>query len=215
MADVFSTLRKKRLYLLIFCFFLWMAAAGVLIPHVAPISVDFFAATKSSDGVGIACDGNVSGPAHTQGRNATLSTHQEACRAGARTAVSWVAVTAFFQNGLAFVVTPLIGWASDGLGRKPFFAASQVFAAIPAVWIVLYLHFGGARLPQRHRECCCSPASAMHACVCICAFTTVERVATANHKSCEFSCDGMSFPSSNNLSLCTHTIQAARQSAAW
>eukprot|EP00892_Ulva_mutabilis_P007174 jgi/Ulvmu1/4829/UM020_0115.1 len=145
MADVFSTLRRKRLYLLIFCFFLWMAAAGVLIPHITPISVDYFAAVKGGDG--IKCDGDVSYRAQAQSHNSTEAPHLEACRLGSRTAVSWVAITAFFQNGLAFVVSPLVGWASDGLGRKPFFAASQVAAVLPALWIGLYLRFGAMAFP--------------------------------------------------------------------
>lgn len=148
MAGILSTLRKQRLYLLIFCFFLWMSSAGVLFPHITPISVDYFAAPTVGDGVYVTCDDNVPGPAQTQGHNSTAAARQEACRNGSRTAVAWVAGTAFFQNGLAFLVSPLVGWASDGFGRKPFFAASQVFALVPSVWIGLYLQFGGAIFRQ-------------------------------------------------------------------
>lgn len=154
MTDVFSTLRTKRLYLLIFCFFLWMASAGVLIPHVTPVSVDYFAATDGGGRLHGSCDGIVASTMQTQGQNSTVAAHQEACRLGSRTAVSWVAVTAFFQNALAFIVSPLVGWASDGFGRKPFFAASICFAALPALWIGIYLWYGGMLLFQLHRMLC-------------------------------------------------------------
>lgn len=153
MSDVFSTLRTKRLYLLVFCFFLWMGSAGVLFPHITPISVDYFAVTKGSGSLDGTCDSNVASIPQTRGQNATEPAHEEACRMGSRTAVSWVAGTAFFQNVLAFIVSPLVGWASDGLGRKPFFAASQLFSALPAVWIGLYLYYGGMLLCELHRPC--------------------------------------------------------------
>jgi len=73
MAGILSTLRKQRLYLLIFCFFLWMSSAGVLFPHITPISVDYFAAPTVGDGVYVTCDDNVPGPAQTQGHNSTVS----------------------------------------------------------------------------------------------------------------------------------------------
>lgn len=118
-----------------------MASAGILFPHITPVSVDYFAGT-SSDDASTTCDGNVGND-----QSSPSVAHQEACREGSRTAVLWVAVTAFFQNGLAFFAQPCVGWASDAQGRKPFYFFAMIASALPAVWIGLYLRAGGVSTP--------------------------------------------------------------------
>lgn len=113
MATLVATLLSRRLWLVFSSFFLWMAALTVMIPHLTPISVDYFASLEA--GVPVSC----------AGQHSDLDAGLRAkCARGSATAVRYVSFKSFLSDAvLGLLVSPLVGWMSDAYGRKPFFVA--------------------------------------------------------------------------------------------
>lgn len=115
MDSLVATLLRKRLWLLFVSFFLWMAAITLLLPHMTPISVNYFASRAA--GVPVSCEAS------------DKAIVQAACAVGSATAVRYVSITSFLSNAiLGLLVSPLAGWLSDSYGRKPFFLVGASFS---------------------------------------------------------------------------------------
>jgi MFS family permease len=107
MDDLVQNLVHTGIWRLVLVFFLWICGLGVMIPHINPLSIDYFA--SKAYGQPIEC-----------------STFDKAdkpleCAQGTSSSVAWTASAAFVSNAvLGLTLVPLSGWLSDSFGRKPF-----------------------------------------------------------------------------------------------
>jgi MFS family permease len=115
MDTLYQTLLRKRLWIMFLSYFLWIFAITLMIPHVTPISVDFFASKAA--GTPVTCE-----------KPTADTIVPDACAAGSATAVRYVSITSFISSAiLGVLVSPLVGWLSDAYGRKPFFLLGVSF----------------------------------------------------------------------------------------
>ena len=111
MAETFKSLMSNRLWVLVGTFFLWMCGSAVMIPHINPISVNYFAWEHAGDR-SLDCGAYEAGQL------------PDACRAGTTASTAWVAGSSFVANAiLGLLLVPLSGHFSDTFGRKPFLLA--------------------------------------------------------------------------------------------
>lgn len=122
MESLAQTLVRKRLWLVFVSFFLWMASATFLLPHLTPISVNYFASREAGEVV--SCEDG------KHGSDDHISSIAAACAAGSAEAARYVSLTALVSNAmLGLVVSPLVACLSDSYGRKPFFLACALSSA--------------------------------------------------------------------------------------
>ena len=114
-----QALLAERLWVLILAFFLFICSVGVLMPHVNPVSVSYFASQRAG---------------HLLDCSAFKHGEQpEACLHGTADSTTWVAGASFVANSvLGLTLVPLTGFWSDRFGRKPFMLLGAPCSGCPS-----------------------------------------------------------------------------------
>jgi MFS family permease len=113
MDELLRALGKDKLWVMILVFFCWMCGNAMMMPHLVPVAIDYFA--SQALGHSVQC--------HDYERKYL----PEECMEGASANMSWLAGVSFFANAvLGLTLVPLCGWLSDTYGRKPFFLLGKL-----------------------------------------------------------------------------------------